>query len=283
MLYYFIFLSPSFMVGQTNRKAVQPSIMVVPFKKQTEKYIDKIEELKAYRSAIAKVDEYFLTRNYRTLDFVANYELIQQDQAKLFDKNIPIEQQIAMNANADIMVYFDAEYKNTGSERYVNIYLKAIDASTAQVLSSTEARSNIGNFDDYSLYMTSAIMNLGDNMLNTLQQQFEDFRENGKPMRVIFDVSQESIAMDDYVDGGILSDKIYEILENLAHNNYVRCNTNLDKRYGCDDVRMPLEKENKMYNINYFVKDLRRSLSFSMPSLKFKVSNTGSNIRVVIQ
>jgi hypothetical protein len=269
--------------GQINKKAVQPSIMVVPFKKQTEKFIDKIEELKAFRSAIAKVDEYFLTRNYRTLDFVANYELMQQDQAKLFDLNIPIDQQIAMNANADIMVYFDSEYKNSGSERYVNIYLKAIDASTAQVMSSAEARSNTGNFDDFSLYITSAIMNLGDNMLNTLQLQFDDIKENGKPTRIVFDISNASITMGDIVNGDVLSDKIYQVLENLAHNNYVRCNTNMDKRYGCDDVRMPLEKDNKRYNINYFVRDLRINLALSMPSLKFKISNTGANIRVVIQ
>jgi Family of unknown function (DUF6175) len=267
---------------QTIKKSIQPSVMVVPFKKQSEKFIDKIEELRAYRTAIAKVDEYFLSRNYRTIDFITQYELSQQDALKLYDKNLSLEQSIAMNANADIMVYFDTEYKNNGADRYVNIYLKAIDAATAQVMSSAEAISNTGNFDDYSLYVTSAIMNLGDNFLNTLSEQYEDIKLNGRPTRIIFDISNANITMESEIGGLPLSDHLYTTLEEIALNEYVSCNVTVEKRYGCDDVRMPIEKDGKKYNINHFVRDLRKALNQNLPTIKYKISNTGGNISIQI-
>lgn len=270
------------LMGQTIKKTIQPSVMVVPFKKQSEKFINKIEELKAYRSAIAKVDEYFLSRNYRTIDFIAQYELSQQDALKLYDKDISVEQTIAMNANADIMVYFDSEYKSNGADRYVNIYLKAIDASTAQVMASAEAMSNTGNFDDYSLYVTSAIMNLGDNFLNTLGEQYEDIKLNGRPTRIIFDISNATMTMESEIGSLPLSDHLYTTLEEIAFNGYVSCNVTVEKRYGCDDVRMPIEKDGKKYNINHFLRDLRKALNQNLPTIKYKISNTGANIRIQI-
>jgi hypothetical protein len=208
--------------------------------------------------------------------------LWQQDGAKLFDKNLTIEQQIAMNTNADIMVYFDSEYKIGGSERYVNLYLKAIDASSAQVMSSAEAISNLGNFDDYSLYITSAIMNLGDNFINTLDLQFNDIKENGRPSRIIFDISNNSLTMDTDIGGTTLSDHLYTVLEGVACKGYVNCNVTVEKRYGCEDVRMPIEMDGKKYNINHFIRDIRKSLNNKLPSIKYKISNTSSNIRVEI-
>ncbi|MBK7094824.1 MAG: hypothetical protein IPH57_07215 [Saprospiraceae bacterium] len=276
IIFIAIFLISFESFSQENLTNIQPTIMVVPFKKQDQKFITEIENNRNYRVAIAKIDEYFLSRNFRTIDFVSKYQLVVQDKMLAEGSPVSIEQNIAMNNNADIIVYFDIAYVRDKDDRYADLYLKAVDSYTAQVMSSAESKSETGNFDDLALYIKSALANCGDNFLNTLQEQFEDIKKNGRPIRLNIEISSKSVlTMDD------ISEKLEDVIYELSYKNYFNCPVLIPKRYSCDDVRIPLYKDGKRYNSKQFVREFKEKLSTVVSEMKSNI--VGNNVHLTIK
>jgi len=271
---------------------VQPSVMVVPFKTSDQTYQSIIENDRARRIAIAKVDEYFLARNFRTINFLQHLNSVNEDQILESKNQQSLEQQIAENTNADVIVYIDAGYKNyrasDGQQVYVvNMTLSAIDVQSAQTLSAAEGESKVGSFDDPEFYMKSAIDAIGDNFLNSLNKQFGDIIKNGRPMKLSLTIDPAS-TVDLFTEVGddydLLMDVLEDYFKSTAFNSYMRCPIKVQTKYECDDFRIPL-KDPDSPEMNYTASDYYRQLRkflrkefglFSKPTI------IGSNLRVTI-
>jgi len=271
---------------------VQPSVMVVPFKTSDQTYQSIIENDRARRIAIAKVDEYFLARDFRTINFLQHLNSVNEDQILESNNQQSLEQQIAKNTNADVIVYIDAGYKNyrasDGQQVYVvNMTLSAIDVQSAQTLSAAEGESKVGSFDDPEFYMKSAIDAIGDNFLNRLNKQFGDIVKNGRPMKLSITISTSS-SIDLFTEIGddydVLMDVLEDYFKETAFNNYMRCPIKVQTKYECDDFRIPL-KDPDNPQMNYTASDYYRELRKFLRKefqLFTKPTIIGSNLRVTI-
>lgn len=272
----------SFMLWETNPlfgQNVQPSVMVVPLKKKGESYRIIIEDNKFIRTAIGKMDEFFLSRDFRTVDFLQHYQTIKNDAIIEKPNQTSIEQRIAENTNAEIIVYIDAEYIVDGRDKFVNVTLKAIDSHTAQVMSSAEGASMHGSFDDPELYIKKAIESCAENFLNTMNTQFADILENGRPTKISITLHPESDynfnseINDDFDE---LTDILSDFFKNAAFKNYARCPIKVKTKFECDDFRIPIrdpENPNLPYDINDTFRSFRKFLGKN-----YKIYCTGGMI-----
>lgn len=284
----FLVLLHTLINGQQN---VQPSVMVVPFKTSDQSFQNIIESNRSLRVAIAKVDEYFLSRDFRTVDFLQHLNSINTDQVLESSNQSSLEQTVAESTNADVIVYIDADYKNyisLGEKVYVvNMTLKAIDVQSSQVLSSAEGESKEANFDDSEFLMKNAIDRIGDNFLNRLNNQFADITKNGRPVKLSITLAPDA-GIDMFSEVGedydLLMDVLEDYLKATAFNNYMRCPIKVETKYECDDFRIPLrdpDNPEMSYTASDYYRKLRKFLRKDY-GLFTKPSIIGSNLRITI-
>lgn len=251
--------------GLFAQSNVQPSIMVVPNKKGAESYRTIIENNQYIRSAISIVNQAFLERDFRTIDFITNFQTLREDQIIENTNQKSIEQTIAENTNADIIVKVDAMMKRNSLGNYVEIILSAIDRQTSQNLSTLPCTSGEWNSTDFNILANNALQKKDnsclDNFLEMMQGQFTDIRKNGRPIKISItynaasDYNGDSDVGDDF---DVLSDLIQDFLLANAFNQYARCPIKNATKYECDDFRIPL-KNPKNPELPYDANDILRA------------------------
>ena len=260
--------------------------MVVPFKTKNENFRTKIEGDKVFRSAIAKMDEYFLSRNFRTIDFLQHLQSVNESNVLQKQNQTSLEQTIAENTNADIVIYVDAKYYNS-DDKYVDLSLKAIDAQTAQILSSAEATSNIGSFDDPDIYIKNAITKCADKFLDVLNKQFLEISKNGRPVKLSITIEENDSEIDfDFMvnDKFSLLDVIDDYINEKSLNGYARCPIKVATKYECDDFRIPIrhpENNKRYYSINDFFRAFRLYFKDAF-KINSKAVVIGNSIRITV-
>lgn len=261
----FLFFVNSYAIAQDN---VQPSVMVVPLKKQGESYRDLIESNHYIRSAITLINQKFLEKGFRTTDFLMNYQLLQEKRILESGNSTSIEQQVAENTNADIIIRVDAEMHQNGLGHFVEINLQAIDRQTGQNLSSIKCSSIEYDTNSFETLAKEALedkkQSCLDNFLNIMDQQFKSIQEKGLPVSISITYSEDSDingeSLIDEINFITLSEIMSDYFKEQALNNYAHCRSNSSTNFVCNDFRIPLKdpKTDLPYDVSNVLSKFRK-------------------------
>jgi hypothetical protein len=252
--------------GQINQ--IQPSIIVIPYKKEGEKYRKILENPNTgfqKRIAISRVKEAFDSRGFTTYDFEA--ELKKGETAGAFSADAQTDEKdvIVKNSGADIFVVVDINVEKGQSGTDVKIILQAYESATGRSLTNKDASSGKFYTEDISKLAGKAIDVMKEDFLNVLQTKFTDIVNNGRSLYMEFVVSQSAtINFQSEVggDGDLLSELIMEWMKKNSYKNYAKKGGSTALKIIYDDVRIPLKRQDdgSNYEVEEFGKILRKYL-----------------------
>jgi hypothetical protein len=247
---------------------IQPTVIVIPYKKEGQKYRQLIEDpMKGFqrRLAISRVKEAFDGKGFTTYDFIA--ELTKSEASGAFTTNSQTDEKdvIVKNSGADIFVTVDIDFQPSSSGNEVKIILQAYESATARSLTNKDAASGKFYTDDISKLAGKAIDNMKEDFLNVLQTKFSDIVSNGRSIYMEFVLEQNSslkFNSEIGTDGDLLSEAIGDWLKKNSYKNYAKKGGSSTLKMIYDDVRLPLKTiEGNNYDIELdFGRQLRKFL-----------------------
>jgi hypothetical protein len=250
---------------------IQPSIIVLPFKKEGEKYRELLEDpIKGFqnRIAISRVKEAFDSRGFTTYDFIA--ELTKSETAEIFTASSQMDEKdlIVKNSGADIFVVVDINIDKGSSGTDVKIILQAYETATARSLTNKDASSGKFYTDDISRLAGRAIDAMKEDFLNVLQSKFTDIVNNGRSIYMAFVLDQgASLNFHSEIgeDGDLLSEIIMDWMSQNAFKNYAKRGGSTAQKLIYDDVRIPLK--DPLTGLNYEIESFGRLIRKYLKSI----------------
>lgn len=277
-------LMSTLIVAQEEQITIQPTIMAIPFVKEGTSTRSAYEFSELNRIAITKVKEAFDQRGVNTIDFRAKLKQLQNSEVMTEDQELTLKDEVIKLSGADIYVEIEAnkDYSRTGSS--VTCIMTAYDASTGESLANKVATSPKFKTDNYEKLTQKAIEAEVDNLLNTIQNKFEDIVKNGRTVTMEVGVEIGSdLDLDAEVDdsGAYLSELIEEWIEENAHNNYFHVQGQSNTKMVFDIIKIPLkDATGKNYRVSKFVIALRKFLKSK--GIKADRTISGSSIVVTL-
>lgn len=252
--------------GQVNQ--IQPSIIVIPYKKDGEKYKSLLQDPEKgfqKRLAISRMKEAFDSRGFTTYDFEG--ELKKAETAGAFSSSSQTDEKdvIVKNSGADIFVVVDINVEKGSSGTEVKMIIQGYESATARSLSNKDAASGKFYTDDIAKLAGKCVDNIKEDFLNVLQSKFTEIVNNGRSLYVEFVVAPDATINfqteigDDY---DLLSELIMEWLKKNSFKNYAKKGGSTALKIIYDDVRIPLKRQDDgtNYEIEEFGKILRKYL-----------------------
>ncbi len=246
--------------GQVNQ--IQPSIIVVPYKTEGQKYRSILENPTTgfqKRIAISRVKEAFDSRGFTTYDFEAELKKGETAGAFAADAKTDEKDVIVKNSGADIFVVVDINVEKGQSGTDVKIILQAYESATGRSLTNKDASSGKFYTDDISKLAGKAIDIMKEDFLNVLQTKFTDIVNNGRSVYVEFVVAQGAtlnFQSEVGTDGDLLSEVIVDWMGQNAFKNYAKKGGSTALKIIYDDVRIPLKDQ--ATGMNYEVESFGR-------------------------
>lgn len=279
----FLLLSVS-LLAQEEQLTIQPTIMAIPFAKEGSSTRAVYESNELSRIAITKVKEAFDQRGVNTIDFRAKLKQLQNSEALTEDQEMTLKDEVIKISGADIYVEVEAnkDYSKTGNS--VTCILTAFDAFSGESLANKVATSPKFKTTNYEKLTQKAIEAEIDNLLNTIQEKFNEIIANGRTitMEVGIEIGSE-IDLDSEVDdsGYYLSEIIEEWVEENAHKNYFHIQGQSETKMIFDIIKVPLkDKSGKNYRVSKFVIALRKFLKAK--GVKVARTITGSAVTITL-
>jgi hypothetical protein len=266
---------PDYGYAQTSDRQqarIQPTIIVIPYTKQDEDIRTVMEADIGRRVAVAKVKEGFDNRGFTTVDFVAALKNIELNDVLTSPDQSSVKTAIIEASRADIFVEIEA-FQETGSGEAsrARIILTGYDAFTSRSL-GTKTSTSVESKADFSSLVENALrrkdrdtqIDMVEDFLNVMQEKFDDIVENGRPIQVIFSISDNAV-YDFYTEtasGDRISDEIeFWLEENAYKGNYADLRIT-KQRVIADDVRIPLRLDNgRPYRPTQFAREIRKWFS----------------------
>lgn len=252
--------------GQVNQ--IQPSIIVIPFKTEGQKYRQLLEDPEKgfqKRIAISRVKEAFDSRGFTTYDFMG--ELAKAETTGAFSASAQTDEKdvIVKNSGADIFVIVDINVEKGTSGTDVKIILQAFETATGRSLSNKDASSGKFYTDDISKLAGKAIDVMKEDFLNVLQNKFTDIVNNGRSLYVEFVLDSNSILTfqsEVGTEGDLLSESIVDWMGKNSFKNYAKKGGSTALKIIYDDVRIPLKDQvtGLNYEVESFGKLIRKYL-----------------------
>lgn len=255
--------------GQVNQ--IQPSIIVIPYKKEGEKYRKILEDSNTgfqKRIAISRVKEAFDSRGFTTYDFEA--ELKKGETAGSFTGDAQTDEKdvIVKNSGADIFVVVDINVEKGQSGTDVKIILQAFESATGRSLTNKDATSGKFFTDDIAKLAGKAIDVMKEDFLNVLQSKFTDIVNNGRSIYIEFVLDQSAtlnFQSEIGDDGDLLSELILDWMSKNAYKNYAKKGGSTALKIIYDDVRIPLKDQ--ATGLNYEIESFGRLIRKYLKSI----------------
>lgn len=250
--------------GEGSTKTTQPTIMVIPFAKQNQNLRTVLENDEIVRIAITKVKEAFDQRGVNTIDLRAKLKQKGMNEALQEDQLSETKDDVIANSGADVYVEVEASknYSSTGNS--VNVIMTAYDAFSGESLANKTANSPKVYTDNYEKLVEKAIQLELQNLLNTIQEKFNDIRENGRSVVVTIGVAESSdIHLQSEVDdsGDYLSEIIEDWMATNAYKGQFHVQGSTKNKIIFDLVKVPLRDESgNNYRISVFSRAIRNFL-----------------------
>lgn len=190
---FFLFL-PFYLFAQ-NGQARQPNVMVVPYV-ATDKNNERLEAIlndEAILLAISKIKEEFNLRKFPTIDFMAEFQRVQNRAyaASALNAKSTGLQAYVEGSRADIYVTVKITKEDFVEEGTSNVTLlvEAKERETGFSLAnvsivSDRSRSSKKELTEY------ALEDISENFFNQLKQEFRKMVTNGREVNITFKVSE---------------------------------------------------------------------------------------------
>ncbi len=252
------------------QKAKVPTIMVVPdddwcFAKNrdykvsytnpqtgiTKDYPDYYKALQNdtdLNSVITQIGKMFSDRGLNLLDLKAVMDKIEADKAKKAtivadegeDIEISPEDELAQNAQADILLKVTWKVDKAGPHRQVTFTIKAIDFYTSKQISGATGTGEKSLATEIAVLLKEAVLSHIDNLQSQMQSHFDDLIENGREVSLrIVTVAGSEINLQD--------DDLYDFILEWMDQNTVKgvyseqVSSATELPFG--DVRIPMFKD----------------------------------------
>lgn len=244
--------------------AVQPSIMVMPFARESEDVRTVLEADINRRIAVAKLKEAFDRRGATTIDFVARLKAATENALITADNSAGARDEFIQFSGADIVVQVEVSVQPGSTGTSVTVVLSAFDAATGTSLASGVGRSGRFVTDDVDRLVQRAVDERVEQMLNEMQKKFEAMRADGRPM--LLDVSVAAgvkATLESVPRGG--AETVAELVEQWVAKRSVKGMYHLQgataRRLIIDDLRVPVRDEaGRPVTPTRFFQDLLASL-----------------------
>jgi len=247
---------------------VQPTIMVIPYANKGEDLRTVLEADISRRVALIKVKEGFDSRGFTTVDFVAKLKAAEVDGLFNSDAQSDVKSTMVEYSGADIYVEVEAYAAKAASGNSMRLTLTAYDAFTGNSLANKTEESGQFYTDNFDKLVEKALKKKADeaqpemleDFLNVMQGKFTDIVENGRPIKVIFGLKEDSeYDYDTEVNPG--NDMLEAVIDDWMSKNAYKGNyhsqgvTKLSLIY--DQVRIPLRDEkDKNFSPNRFAQQI---------------------------
>lgn len=230
LIFFLGMFLPLYLFGQGNSQARQPNVIVVPFIEPGEGENDRIKEAvledEAVPLALSKIKEQFNLRNFKTIDFLTEFQRVQNRAyaaAALNTKSSGLQSYVE-GARADIYVTVKITKEDFPSgASSVTLLLEAKERETGFSLANASIVSD--RFRASKKELTEyALEDISENFFNQLKLAFRDMVTNGREVNVVVNVDANcDFDMEGDVVGTrnmVLSDELDEwILENAFKGN----------------------------------------------------------------
>ncbi len=283
-----VFAQNTGVVGQSKSvNQVQPVIIIVPFTKEGRTIREVLEEDVTRRVAITKVKEAFDMRGFSTVDFLARLRATDMDRPMTGDTLNDVKKQIIELSGADIYVDVEVAPLTSKSGNSVRLILTAYDAFTGVSLANKTGSSPKFYTEDYGKLVERALEEetgpysppMLEDFLNVIQTKFTDIVENGRFIKIQFNLSPDaSFDLEDEFGPQRLplSDILEEWMAENAFKSYYHIQGATPKILIFDKVRIPSHNESgKNYTPTRFALQLMQFCSKLEP-----VDNPGTRLQV---
>lgn len=276
--------------GQTSTaakdtKTAQPTIMAIPFAKEGQSLRAVFENDEITRIAITKVKEGFDKRGVNTIDLRAKIKQTNNNAALQENQVSETKDEVIANSGADIYVEVEASKNYSPTGNSVNIIMTAYDAFSGESFANKTSTSPKMKTDNYEKLTEKAVEAELDNLLNTIQEKFNDIHINGRTITFNVGISPDSdLKMDSEIDDS--GDLISEIIESWIEKNAFRSNYHLqgvtDNKITFDLVKIPLfDEDGKNFRLTKFSQEFRKFMRSK--SVDAKADIQGNNIVFTIK
>ncbi len=276
--------------GQTNTaakdtKTAQPTIMAIPFAKEGQSLRAVFENDEITRIAITKVKEGFDKRGVNTIDLRAKIKQTNNNAALQENQVSETKDEVIANSGADIYVEVEASknYSSTGNS--VNIIMTAYDAFSGESFANKTSASPKMKTDNYEKLTEKAVESELDNLLNTIQEKFNDIHINGRTITFNIGISPDSdLKMDSEIDdsGDLISEIIESWIEKNAYKSKYHLQGVTDNKITFDLVKIPLfDEDGKNFRLTKFSQEFRKFMRSK--SVDAKADIQGNNIVFTIK
>jgi hypothetical protein len=228
-------------------ETVQPTIMVIPYTKESEDIRTIMESDPNIRIAISNVKEAFDAKGARTIDFVAKLKAAQENKILQGNTQSDIKSELLQFAGPDIFVECEIVVVNgSNGENAVRVILQAFETSTGMSLSNKTGDSGKYYTTDISKLATFAIGKVVDDFLKVMNESFQQIILNGKNVSVTFSLLPESkYTFDTEIGPDLLplSDAIELWLEKAAYKNNYHPQGKVGNKLIYDIVKIPVKDQ----------------------------------------
>ena len=186
---------PLYLLAQ-NGQARQPNVMVVPFVEPGEGENDRIKDAvlndEAVPLALSKIKEEFNLRNFKTIDFMTEFQRVQNRAyaASALNAKSTGLQAYVDGARADIYVTVKISKEDfAGGASNVTLLMEAKERETGFSLANASIVSD--RFRASKKELTEyALEGISENFFNQLKQAFRDMVTNGREVNITLNVDE---------------------------------------------------------------------------------------------
>ncbi len=242
----------------------QPTIMVIPFTSEGINLRDAFENNSLVRVGITKVKEAFDQRGVNTIDLRAKIKQAENSLALQSDQKSSIKDEVINNSGADIYVEVECKPNYSSSGNSVTLIMTAYDTFSAESFANKVANSPKFYTTNFDKLVEKLAETEVPNLLNTIQQKFDDIRQNGRTITVrvgILEGSKLKMSKEIDKDGNLLSDAIEDFIQEKSFKNKYHVQGSTDAQINFDIVKVPLkDTEGNPFRISRFAADFRKFL-----------------------
>jgi hypothetical protein len=242
----------------------QPTIMVIPFTRNGVDLRTEIENNELVRIAITKVKEAFDQKGVNTIDLRAKLKQLANTSALQGDQKVSIKDEVVNNSGADVYVEIEANANYSNSGNSVTLIMTAFDVFSGESYANKVANSPKFYTTNLEKLVEKAAETEIPNLLNTIQEKFNDIADNGRTITVKVGIAETSkIKMDSEVnkDGSFLSDLIEDYISDNSFNGKYHIQGSTDNQITFDLVKVPLkDSSGNNFRVSRFASDFRKFL-----------------------
>ena len=233
------------MAEQPEIKLPNPTIIVVPYKKEGESYQAILENDYDKRIAVSAVQRGFEDCGIKTIDLQARLDRAKrnaqyEENAGTADSN---DKQLLESSGADVYVTVDLLKDVTAGDARVSLIMKAYETASGTIWASQDGWTNRFRTNDTDILCSYAVK---DNLPGFLEQIIDNFT---RPTRASLQISLSGMSYNSISDargddGRRVMDVIQDWLDRNSEKGEYHLQGIVDEKAIFDYVILPLQDEN---------------------------------------